>query len=290
MTLSASTSMDWDLTPPRPATSTVNRSWVLPHPKQLAKLQITFDQVVAFEWGDAAAFGTPAYWLAQYLLIFGWARPGDSSLGANLLEETVACILGGYGVTSEVAWAAFSALKQKGLLSFQSSVTVIEAALRAPLLLGSKHRRYRFARQRAIRISAALAFFAHNHALPKDPVSLRDSLLGLPGVGYKTASWIVRNYTGTDQVAIIDVHVHRAGLAAGFFDDKWKLPRDYLLFEKAFLKFADASGVSAAGLDMIIWDQMRRIRRNVSSCIVVDPDRGIPIESLFPPINSNAQA
>jgi hypothetical protein len=84
-------------------------------------------------------------------------------------------------------------------------------------------------------------------------------LMTLSGVGPKTASWIVRNYLGSPVVAIIDIHVRRAGQAAGFFDPGWKLPADYFLLERAFLGFAKAAQVAPPELDACIWEQMRQL-------------------------------
>ncbi|MDZ3993341.1 hypothetical protein PspTeo4_24872 [Pseudomonas sp. Teo4] len=41
--------------------------------------------------------------------------------------------------------------------------------------------------------------------------ALRDWLLELPGIGYKTASWVARNWLDADDVAILDIHILRAG-------------------------------------------------------------------------------
>lgn len=81
----------------------------------------------------------------------------------------------------------------------------------------------------------------------------------LPGIGPKTASWIVRNQTGSDEVAIIDIHVFRACVAAGIFDPNWKLPGDYWECERAFLRFAQLGQVSSAALDACIWAQMHEL-------------------------------
>ena len=104
---------------------------------------------------------------------------------------------------------AFEALKHSGLIRSPASIEEIEDVLRSPLPYGAGRRRYRFPHQRASRIAAALNFFASEPALPQEPLSLRESLLQLHGIGYKTASWIVRNFTGSDAVAIVDIHLHR---------------------------------------------------------------------------------
>jgi N-glycosylase/DNA lyase len=153
-------------------------------------------------------------------------------------------------------------LKTSGLLgsSPPPSAALITKTISRPLCVGRRVVRYRFIRQRSERLAKCLALLAST-ALPSDPLQLREALRRLPGVGLKTASWIVRNHTGSDRVAIIDVHVYRACTAAGLFDESWQLPRDYLRCEEAFLAFATAGGVSAAALDACIWEQMHELGR-----------------------------
>jgi thermostable 8-oxoguanine DNA glycosylase len=88
---------------------------------------------------------------------------------------------------------------------------------------------------------------------------MRNDLMAFPGVGPKTASWIVRNLTGSNDVAILDVHVIRAGQTMGLFPHEIRLPHDYEVLEDLFLKFANGIGVGAASLDALIWSQMRRL-------------------------------
>ena len=109
-----------------------------------------------FTWGDPTAFGTPAYWIAQYLLRFGDGRPSGLAIGNSLAEETVACLLGGFGVSAEMGLTAFEALKHSGLIRSPASIEEIEDVLRSPLPYGAGRRRYRFPHQRASRIAAAL--------------------------------------------------------------------------------------------------------------------------------------
>ena len=265
-------------------------SWpsTCPPPDAEVLLRIGPGESVRFSWGDATAFGTPAYWIAQYLLTFGHGSPPDLALGSTLAEETVACLLGGYGVPAEMGLAAFDALQRKGLLVAPASARAIEEALRAPIAQHAGQPRYRFPRQRAARVAAALDFFAGEGALPQEPRSLRDSLLRINGVGLKTASWIVRNFTGSDEVAIVDIHLQRAGVLAGFFSADWVLPRDYLRYEQAFLAYARAGCVPASGLDVLIWDQMRQTRRRVAPTVIAEAGAGVPIEELFPPVRSRA--
>jgi N-glycosylase/DNA lyase len=207
------------------------------------------------DWGTIDQIGSAAYWVEQTRRL-GPQR--SFRLGQSLAEEVAACILGGHGIPAEVGLAAFARLRDRGLLRAPSDFPAISESLREPLHIPDRDRavRYRFAKQRAFRISQALEILAERET-PSEPQALRQYLLDFPGIGYKTASWIVRNWTGAGTVAIVDIHVHRAGLAAGIFSPDWRLPRDYELFEEAFCATAEIGGVSAASLDACIWSQMR---------------------------------
>lgn len=217
------------------------------------------NKALNFVWGSPLVFGTAAYWLLQCHL-YAWNREAPSfALGANLFEETVACLLGGYGIPAEVGLAAFHELRKLGLtdMSQPPAEEDVLAVLRAPLSIGEKKVHYRFPRLKAKYIAAAGRHF--QDTLPASPTSveLRDWLLEIPGIGLKTASWIVRNSTKANDVAIIDIHIRRAGVHAGFFRSSWEPGRDYAVMEKAFLSFATQAAVPAAALDTIMWLQMR---------------------------------
>jgi N-glycosylase/DNA lyase len=210
------------------------------------------DQVLRFQWGLPHELGTAAFWVEQTRRR---SPQGGHRLGETLAEEVVACLLGGYGVRAWVGLAAFKRLRRRGLVSpcDPPSSKHLEAALAEPLSVdGYGPIRYRFPNQRAERIAAALRILSEESP-PTNGHELRDWLLGISGIGPKTASWVARNWSGGDGIAIIDVHIHRAGLAAGFFPDHWKLPRDYGRFEQAFCAVAQLGGVSSAALDARIW-------------------------------------
>lgn len=222
-------------------------------------------------WGDATAFGTPAYWIAQYRYNFGTTNIANLAMGATLMEEMVACLLGGHGVPAEVAIAAFHRLRTDGLIRTGIESAEIEAALSRPLTLRDRPTRYRFPRQRANRIATAIDSL-DPFVGTDDPHQLRSGLLTIAGIGPKTASWIVRNVTSCSEIAIIDVHIQRAGRLAGLFPVEWKLPRDYRSFELAFISYAEAGGVPTAGLDALMWDQMRRYRRASAPMLIYHDD------------------
>jgi thermostable 8-oxoguanine DNA glycosylase len=216
---------------------------------------VVSEERLRFRWGEIHELGTAAYWTEQTRLC---GTPTTYRLGETLPEEVAACILGGHGIPAEVGIAAFESLRRAGLLHPFADEAAIGAVLRKPIEVPGRRRpiRYRFAAQRAARVSAAMRLLGTKRP-PDDPLALRDFLLAFPGIGPKTASWIVRNWTGCGDVAIVDIHVQRAGIAAGFFSPRWSLPRDYARFEEAFCLAAQIGGVTAAALDACMWKQMR---------------------------------
>lgn len=213
-------------------------------------------EVRSVRWGHPWQFDTPAYWVSQAEM---FQSVDNYRIGSNLAEEVAACILGGYGLPALVGVRAFEAVRDAGLLNRNRSVTALELerVLRAPLLIGDRRVRYRFPRQRAQRVAAALDRLRGERP-PAHGVQLRDWLLRLPGVGPKTASWIARNHTGTDDVAIIDVHVLRAGQRAGVFDPSWTAAHDYSRCEALFVAWARIGGVRTSVIDACIWSQLSR--------------------------------
>jgi N-glycosylase/DNA lyase len=223
---------------------------------QQVELVIAGD-LLRFAWGHPWELGTAAYWAHQTREL---PFTSDYALGKTLAEELAACVLGGHGVPAAVGLAAFYVVRDEGLLDGVPTAVDLEKVLRAPLAVPGRRRpvHYRFPAQRAHRLAAALAVLADAEP-PREPLRLRSWLLGLPGIGPKTASWIVRNHCGCDDVAIVDVHVRRAGLAAGFFRAQWRLPRDYLRFELAFCEVAQLAGIPTSTLDACIWGQLQAL-------------------------------
>ena len=208
-------------------------------------------------WGAFDELLTPAYWKGQAWQHEVLGTYSRCRLGRSLTEEVAACLLGGYGMRAELALAAFWRLRDRGLLSVGASAAALERALAQPFATpNGETRLYRFPRQKARYLSVSLNMLKQLDP-PRSDVALRDSLLGLPGVGPKTASWIVRNHRASDDVAIIDIHVLRAGRHLGLFPKKWTPQRHYSQLESAFLEFARAIGVRCSLLDALIWNYMR---------------------------------
>jgi len=159
---------------------------------------------------------------------------------------------------AELGLAAYARLRDRGLLTGTPSQARLEAQLSEPFLLNGRLRRYRFPRQKARFLVTCLQRLSQ-FPEPPDDVALRDQLTTLPGIGLKTASWIVRNCRASNAVAIIDIHILRAGRLIGLFGASHDPSRHYRDLERRFLDLAAAISTPASTLDALIWDYMRRL-------------------------------
>lgn len=215
-------------------------------------------------WGAVEAFPTPAYWAYQVLARRISCTTIAHKLGGDLVEEVAACLLGGYGIPSEVGLAAFHRLRDGGVLRVPAEEAEILKLLSTPLNVAGRAVRYRFAAQKARYLSRALRLLADEPAPAGSGRALRDWLTQLPGVGLKTASWIARNVMDADDVAILDIHIVRAGELGGFFDPSLTVERHYLDLEARFLEFSHHLQVRPSELDSVIWLEMKLSPRSVS--------------------------
>ncbi|HEY8356989.1 MAG TPA: hypothetical protein VIL30_05965 [Ramlibacter sp.] len=208
-------------------------------------------------WGRFEDVLTPAFWAAQ-----AWMDPihvdDDFALGRSLTEELVACLLGGHGAPAEVGLAAYqrvaSHLEENG---GQLSLHMATELLSRPLSVNGRQVKYRFANTRARYLANSLERLADIDENKLDDVALRNSLCTLPGVGPKTASWIVRNRRGSDSVAILDIHIMRAGKMMNVFEQGADPARGYFELECKFLSFCRSLGVRPSIMDAVMWRTMR---------------------------------
>jgi len=95
-------------------------------------------------WGQVDVVGSPAYWAALSVLTPD-VLDSFTECGGSLREEIVFCLLGGFGITAEVATAAFHRLREMGLIDYQKSDldTKLLDALTLPLIVNGRPVRYR---------------------------------------------------------------------------------------------------------------------------------------------------
>ncbi len=210
-------------------------------------------------WGEAGRRFTKSYWEAQYYLDDSCDE--NYKLGSNLKEEVVACLLGGYGLKAELGLMAFHRIKNLRLIRQGARLEEIEDAISAPFRWNGKEVHYRFSRQKSKYI---FYFLQRNDIGEFEKLKgnrLRDKLMTIKGIGPKTASWITRNYSNSEDVAIVDIHIYRAGRLAGFVNPKWDMQKDYYKIEESFLDFCHSINALPSKMDSIMWNQMKESNR-----------------------------
>lgn len=217
-------------------------------------------------WGAVEAFPSPAYWAYQVHARRLHGDRIDYKLGMTLKEEVGACLLGGHGIPSSIGLAAFQQVKDRGAFGDEPPPEdMLLEWLKEPMNIDGRMVRYRFAKQKARYLSAALQKLSTEYPPQGSGRGLRDWLLDVPGIGYKTASWVARNWLDADDVAILDIHILRAGQLGKFLDSNLTVERNYLQLEDQFIRFSKGLGVRASELDALIWLEMMSSAATVHS-------------------------
>lgn len=216
-------------------------------------------------WGHVFAFPSPAYWVHQLKTRNITNNKINYKLGDTFLEEVGACLLGGHGIPAEVGLAAYNYLKEHEIFSGQTVVSLnhIYELLSTPLNIKGKQVKYRFAKQKSAYLHKTLKILTEIPMPYTTERRIRNWLTHCPGIGYKTASWIVRNWFDSDDVAILDIHILRAGVLGGFLDKNLKVEKDYLKIEQQYIDFCKAIKVRPAELDALIWYEMMLSKKTV---------------------------
>jgi N-glycosylase/DNA lyase len=249
--------------------------------------------VPGLKWGAIDAFPTPAYWKYQALARRIQGVPIRYRLGRTLTEEIAACLLGGHGIPASIGLTAFEHLKERGAFGGDTpDESALGSWLSEPIKRGDRAVHYRFARQKSKYLAAALSRLARETPPTNSGRDLRDWLLAIPGIGPKTASWIARNWLDADDVAIIDIHILRAGRLGGFLNKGLTVERHYLAIEKQFIAFSNALGIRPSELDAVIWHEMmsspmtvRRLMEDVGRDVRIND---LPLGPVAEQRNSNS--
>jgi N-glycosylase/DNA lyase len=217
-------------------------------------------------WGRHDALDTPAYWLVMAAYAEMTATYQNHRIGNTLQEEFAACLLGGYGMPAEMGNAAFLHLRDCGCFEKTMTQAELHTALCQPLRVGNKTARYRYPAQKSIYLYEGIQKLRASPSIESrmSPVEFRDWLCTFRGVGPKTASWVTRNHFGSDEVAILDLHICRVGRNIGIFNEHESVAKHYSVMEAKFLSFSRALGVRASLLDALMWDEMRHEARRKS--------------------------
>lgn len=186
-------------------------------------------------------------------------------------RELLFCLLGGHGVTYELSLSALELLEGLDVFDGHWSAAGLACALECeltepqfePRRKDGSMRRYRFPRRKAKLIAAAREWVLAQDsvttllAMIPDERHRREFLCGCPGVGPKSASWLLRNTGYATQLAILDVHVMRAMAEHGRIQDEYVIARDYATIEHAFLSWCDELGAAPDAFDLFLWEWQR---------------------------------
>ena len=222
-----------------------------------------------FSYDDFGTLYTDAFWKLQYEIYMEEASPDSLTQEKDygFIDEIVACLLGGYGLKAEVGWAAYKKLKYHNLIRRGVVSEEVAAILSEPLNIGGKWIHYRFPLQKSKYISDFLCRDDLDVIPINDDLSFRAWLLTINGIGPKTASWITRNYLHSDRVAIIDIHLYRAGILTGFINPRLNIHKDYFEIERCFLDYCESLQVRPSIMDMVMWLNMKNTNRIAISLI-----------------------
>jgi N-glycosylase/DNA lyase len=192
------------------------------------------------------------------------------------LDEFFFCLLGGYSISFELNKSAFVVLKEKGYFNTQllwEKELEITAAISSelqtpqfcPRLLNGDFRTYRFPKKKASIIAKAghwlqeICDFDLEKLLESnaDSKQNRDILLACPGLGYKSASWFLRNIGMGSSLAILDIHVYRTLQEFRIIPEGLDISSNYLEIEDIYCHACDLIGAQADIMDLIIWTWSR---------------------------------
>ena len=186
-------------------------------------------------------------------------------------SELLFCLLGGFGITYEHGRSATEVILQIRPFSEkwedQDLFEAVSDALMQPQFGPAKAdgnlRRFRFPVRKASIIVRARRWLRGNNPLYHRLLVIgncrerRTFLCDCPGIGLKTASWLLRNLGLGAELATIDIHVLRALIEAGRVPANIQMPRDYELVEDAFLEWCRELDASPAAFDLFVWHWQR---------------------------------
>ena len=188
-------------------------------------------------------------------------------------DELLFCLLGGFGITYELGRSASSTITQLRPFSdgwndeklFEALLSEFMCPQFEPRRRDGSFRRYRFPKHKASVIVRARQWVRSHapldeHLLQLDiPKDRRRFLSECPGVGFKTASWLLRNLGLGGELAILDVHVLRALMNAKRIPDVIRIPKDYEMAEEAFLAWCQELEAPCAAFDLFVWHWQRGV-------------------------------
>ncbi|XID91613.1 hypothetical protein ACF3MZ_24380 [Paenibacillaceae bacterium WGS1546] len=191
----------------------------------------------------------------------------------QVLDEFFFVILGGFGISYELNLSGLQVLKQQGLLDDEHykekrSLNIIEEKIKeqfskkqfAPVTSSGELRKYRYLETKPKIISNAgywlwegCRWELHDKLQSMTTTQSRMWLCCCPGIGMKSASWLLRNAGFSEDCAVFDVHIIRFLDFLGFPIPESLSEKVYLGLEDALRKVCSSIGVSLGKMDYLLW-------------------------------------
>jgi N-glycosylase/DNA lyase len=198
------------------------------------------------------------------------AIQGAPAAEPEMRRELLFCLLGGHGVSYETSCSALRLVDKLDVFAPAHERETLRARLEGlldeprfePTRKDGSLRRYRFPRRKTELICRARDWVLDAGALVEHLAARtcerdrRAWLVGCPGVGLKSASWLLRNTGWAHELAILDVHVMRAMTEAGIVLEE-ELPGNYERIEALFLQWCERLDAASAVFDFFLWEWQR---------------------------------
>ena len=220
---------------------------------------------------DKGSLSVESAWRIVDDLYVQAVQPPASVRSLEVESEMLFCLMGGFGITYEHGRSAAEVIWQLRPFSdewedddlFEAVADALMQPQFQPAKADGTLRRYRFPLRKASTVVNARNWLHENRPLHQrlrlmgNCRERRTFLSDCPGIGLKTASWLLRNLGLGAELATIDVHVLRALSEAGRVPESMQMPRDYELVEEAFLEWCHELDASPAAFDLFVWHWQR---------------------------------
>lgn len=191
----------------------------------------------------------------------------------TIIDEFFFVLLGGYGISYEQNISGLRVLKSKGFIDGNLYRTRREAENTAlklrielntpqfePITKNGGLRRYRFIETKPTIISTAGLWLWQEcqWQLPDKINSFcgpdaRIWLCDCPGLGMKSASWLLRNTGFNDDCAVFDIHIMRFLSRIGLCVPEQLTVKSYIQLEDTLRTICQKIGASLGAMDYLLW-------------------------------------
>ncbi|BFH60492.1 8-oxoguanine DNA glycosylase [Paenibacillus azoreducens] len=191
----------------------------------------------------------------------------------QVLDEFFFVLLGGFGISYELNLSGLQILKKQGIFNHkhyqeQKRLNLIEEKIReqfsikqfSPTTSNGESRKYRYIESKPRTISKAgywlwksCEWGLYDKLENMNTIQSRIWLCSCPGIGMKSASWLLRNTGFSEDCAVFDVHIIRFLGYLGFSTPEPLTKKMYLNLEDTLRTVCNNVGVSLGKMDYLLW-------------------------------------